>query len=214
MDDLILTTFDWVPEMPRGFVRDIRLRWALEEAGLPYRVESVPFRPRNADHFAHQPFGQVPWLTDGDVSIFESGAILLHLGERSDVLMPTDPRRRCEALEWLFTLAAIAFLAWQSSAFREPDFARVAGERYRDALELRVPILPQAAGTNRLAALCSRYGGWLPPHEREFAAEGAGVCHADARHAIPAAAAAPIEPAAFAELAKAHEAAAAAVAPS
>jgi cell division protein FtsW (lipid II flippase) len=111
-----------------------------------------------------------------------------------------------EALEWLFTLAAIAFLAWQSSAFREPDFARIAGERYRDALELRVPILPQAAGTNRLAALCSRYGGWLQQHEREHSAEGAGVCHADARHAIAATAASPIEPAAVAELAKAHEA--------
>jgi glutathione S-transferase len=115
MVDLILTTFDWVPEMPRGFVRDIRLRWALEEAGLPYRVESVPFRPRNAEHFAHQPFGQVPWLTDGDVSIFESGAILLHLGERSDALMPTDPRRRCEALEWLFAAlnsVEMASLPW------------------------------------------------------------------------------------------------------
>jgi glutathione S-transferase len=87
MGDLILTTFDWVPETPRGYVRDIRVRWALEEAGLPYRVESVPFGDRNAEHFSHQPFGQVPWLTDGDISIFESGAILLHLGERSDLLM-------------------------------------------------------------------------------------------------------------------------------
>ena len=84
MADLILTTFDWVPEVPRGYVRDLRVRWALEEAGLPYRVESVPFGDRNAEHFAHQPFGQVPWLTDGDISIFESGAILLHLGELSD----------------------------------------------------------------------------------------------------------------------------------
>jgi glutathione S-transferase len=102
MGDLILTTFDWVPEMPRGFVRDLRVRWALEEAGLPYRVESTPFRHKNLEHFYHQPFGQVPWLTDGDISIFESGAILLHLAERSDVLMPADPRRRCEVKEWLF----------------------------------------------------------------------------------------------------------------
>lgn len=90
MGELVLTTFDWVPEMPRGYVRDIRVRWALEEAGLPYRVESVPFLDRNAQHYAHQPFGQVPWLTDGDISIFESGAILLHLGELSDKLMPAD----------------------------------------------------------------------------------------------------------------------------
>jgi glutathione S-transferase len=102
MVDLTLTTFDWVPETPRGYVRDIRVRWALEEAGLPYRVKSVPFGARDAEHFSHQPFGQVPWLTDGDISIFESGAILLHLGEHSDALMPVDPSSRCEALEWLF----------------------------------------------------------------------------------------------------------------
>jgi glutathione S-transferase len=61
MTDLVLTTFDWVPETPRGYVRDIRVRWALEEAGLPYRVKSVPFGARGAEHFSHQPFGQVPW---------------------------------------------------------------------------------------------------------------------------------------------------------
>ncbi|MBY5365288.1 MULTISPECIES: glutathione S-transferase family protein [Rhizobium] len=102
MGDLTLTTFDWVPEPPRGYVRDLRVRWALEESGLPYRVESVPFRDRKPEHFAHQPFGQVPWLTDGDISIFESGAILMHLGNRSDALMPADPRGRAEVLEWLF----------------------------------------------------------------------------------------------------------------
>lgn len=102
MSDLTLTTFDWVPETPRGFVRDLRVRWALEEAGLPYRVASVPFGDRKPEHFAHQPFGQVPWLTDGDLSIFESGAILLHLGELSDALMPADPRGRSATKEWLF----------------------------------------------------------------------------------------------------------------
>ena len=83
MDDLILTSFDWVPELPRAHLRDIQLRWALGEAGLPYRVETVPFRSRGIEHFSHQLFAQVPWLTDGDISIFESGAILLHLGEMS-----------------------------------------------------------------------------------------------------------------------------------
>lgn len=102
MGDLVLTTFDWVPELPRGFVRDLRVRWALEEAALPYRVESAPFRNRGAAHLAQQPFGQVPWLTDGDLSIFESGAILLHLGNRSARLLPDDARRRSEATEWLF----------------------------------------------------------------------------------------------------------------
>ena len=121
MADLILTTFDWVPEVPRGYVRDIRVRWALEEAGLPYRVTSVPFRARNAGHFAHQPFGQVPWLTDGDISIFESGAILLHLGERSDALMPVDPHGRSDVKEWLFAAlnsVEMASLPWSLLMFR------------------------------------------------------------------------------------------------
>jgi glutathione S-transferase len=120
MADLILTTFDWVPPPPRGYVRDIRVRWALEEAGLPYRVKSVPFRDRHAEHFSHQPFGQVPWLTDGDTSIFESGAILLHLAERSDALMPTDPRGRSEVLEWLFAAlnsVEMASLPWSILIF-------------------------------------------------------------------------------------------------
>jgi glutathione S-transferase len=117
MGDLILTTYDWVPDMPRGYVRDIRVRWALEEAGLPYRVESTPFRDRQPRHFAHQPFGQVPWLTDGDISIFESGAILLHLGERSEALMPTDRRGRSEVIEWLFAALASVEAASQPWSF-------------------------------------------------------------------------------------------------
>ena len=102
MAELILTTYDWVPPPPRGLVRDLRVRWALEEAGLPYRVASTPFEARGPEHVAHQPFAQVPWLTDGDLSIFESGAILLHLGELSDKLMPADPRGRAETIEWVF----------------------------------------------------------------------------------------------------------------
>jgi glutathione S-transferase len=117
MNKLILTTFDWVPEMPRGYVRDLRVRWALEEAGLPYRVESTPFRDRNAAHFSHQPYGQVPWLTDGDISIFESGAILLHLAERSDKLMPADLRGRSEVTQWLFAALASVEAASQPWSF-------------------------------------------------------------------------------------------------
>ena len=134
MGDLILVTFDWVPELPRGFVRDIRVRWALEEAGLPYSVASVPFREKTADHFAHQPFGQVPWLTDGDTSIFESGAILLHLGERSDVLLPTDRRRRGEVIEWVFAAlnsVEMASLPWALLKFTG-DTTETPGRKFLD----------------------------------------------------------------------------------
>lgn len=115
MGQLTLTTFDWVPEAPRGFVRDLRVRWALEEAGLPYVVKSVPFNDREVEHFAHQPFGQVPWLTDGEATIFESGAILLHLGELSEKLMPTDAQGRSDTIGWLFAAlnsVEIASLPW------------------------------------------------------------------------------------------------------
>lgn len=120
MADLVLTTYDWVPEPPRGYVRDLRVRWALEEAKLPYRVESTPFRDKTAEHLAHQPFGQVPWLTDGDLSIFESGAILVHLGEKSPALAPADPRGRAETLEWVFAAlnsVEMAALPWAFKHF-------------------------------------------------------------------------------------------------
>jgi glutathione S-transferase len=117
MSEMILTTFDWVPETPRGHVRDLRVRWALEEAGLAYRVESTPFRDRKAGHFEHQPFGQVPWLSDGEISIFESGAILLHLGELSSKLMPAEPRGRSDVKEWLFAALASVEAASQPWSF-------------------------------------------------------------------------------------------------
>jgi len=84
---LTLVTLDWVPEMPRGFVRDIRVRWLCEEIGRPYLVDTVPLREKSAAHFAHQPFGQVPFIRDGDLTLFESGAILLHLA-RGTALLP------------------------------------------------------------------------------------------------------------------------------
>lgn len=102
---LTIWTFDWVPEGPRGHVRDFRLRWACEEAGLDYEVRSVPFKNRGAEHFARQPFGQVPFLEDGGITLFESGACLLHLARKSEKLMPRDPKGEAETLEW--TIAAL-----------------------------------------------------------------------------------------------------------
>ncbi len=105
MSELIVWTYDWVPEGPRGFVRDLRLRWACEEAGFDYAVRTVPFDDRGPDHLARQPFGQVPFLSDGDLKLFESGAGLLHLARKSEKLMPRDPAGEAQALEW--TIAAL-----------------------------------------------------------------------------------------------------------
>ena len=105
MSDLIVWTYDWVPEGPRGFVRDLRLRWACEEAGLDYEVRTIPFDGRETNHLERQPFGQVPFLNDGGLEIFESGAGLLHLAGKSQALMPRDPAGAAQTLEW--TIAAL-----------------------------------------------------------------------------------------------------------
>ena len=105
MSGLTIWTYDWVPEGPRGFVRDVRLRWACEEAGLPYAVRTTPFDGRETNHLADQPFGQVPFLKDGDVEIFESGAGLLHLARKSETLMPRDAAGEAETTQW--TIAAL-----------------------------------------------------------------------------------------------------------
>lgn len=105
MSELIVWTYDWVPEGPRGFVRDLRLRWACEEAGLAYGVRAVPFDARGADHLARQPFAQIPFLSDGDVELFESGAGLLHLARKSEKLMPRDSVGEAQTLQW--TVAAL-----------------------------------------------------------------------------------------------------------
>jgi len=113
-----------------------------------------------------------------------------------------------EALEWLTTLAVIAFLFWQSAPFREAAFARGAGDRYEQAVELKAPILPRAAGTGRIVDLCTRLGGWLPPSEREISAGRTGVCYSDSRHPIPATATGAIDPAEIDALTRAYDAAA------
>jgi len=105
MSKLTIWTLDWVPEGPRGFVRDLRLRWACEEAGLDYEIRTVRFDDRATNHLDRQPFGQVPYLTDKGVDIFESGACLLHLARKSEALMPRDAAGEAQTLQW--TIAAL-----------------------------------------------------------------------------------------------------------
>ncbi len=124
MQEFVVTTYDWVPEVPRGFVRDLRIRWALEEAGFPHRVEATSFHDRGAEHFKYQPFGQAPWLTHGDVSVFESGAILLYLGEQSEALIPVAAEERVKVIEWIFAAlnsVEMASLPWSLFKFVNDD---------------------------------------------------------------------------------------------
>jgi glutathione S-transferase len=105
MSELIIWTYDWVPDSPRGFVRDLRLRWACEEAGFDYSVRTVAFEGRETNHLESQPFGQVPMLSDGEIELFESGAALLHIARKSENLMPRDPVGEAQTLQW--TIAAL-----------------------------------------------------------------------------------------------------------
>jgi glutathione S-transferase len=99
---ITISAFKWVPELARGQVRDLRVRWALEEAGLPYETRLLePGDQDKAEYRALQPFGQVPILEENGLVLFESGAIVLHVGERSESLLPKDAGARARAIQWL-----------------------------------------------------------------------------------------------------------------
>jgi len=103
MTNITVTAFKWVPPIVQGLVRDLRVRWALEEAGIAYQVKLIGSDDqKSAAYRALQPFGQVPAYEEGGLKLFESGAILLHIAERSPVLMPVDPNARARVRSWLF----------------------------------------------------------------------------------------------------------------
>jgi glutathione S-transferase len=97
-----ITAFRWVPPFAEGLVRDLRIRWALEEIGRPYRVRLLDVtQPRPAEYFCEQPWGQIPIYKDKDVQLFESGAILIHLGLQDERLLPSDRPSQMRAIAWL-----------------------------------------------------------------------------------------------------------------
>src|SRR6201981_2193529 len=99
---ITISAFKWVPEFAQGQVRDLRARWALEEAGLPYKTRLLELGDQDkSDYRALQPFGQVPILEEDGLVLFESGAIVLHIGERSEALLPKASGARGRAVPWL-----------------------------------------------------------------------------------------------------------------
>lgn len=103
---ITISAFRWVPDFARGQVRDLRVRWALEEAGLPYETRLLEQGDQDKPEYrALQPFGQVPVLEEKGLVLFESGAIVLHIGERSETLLPSEACARARAKQWL--LAAL-----------------------------------------------------------------------------------------------------------
>jgi glutathione S-transferase len=98
-----ISAFKWVPPFAQGVVRDLRVRWALEEAGLPYEARLIdPEVQKSPDYRRQQPFGQVPVFEEDGLVLFETGSIVLHLGERSETLLPRDPAARARAITWVF----------------------------------------------------------------------------------------------------------------
>jgi glutathione S-transferase len=99
----IITAYDWVPDFAKGQVRDLRVRWAFEEVGQPYEVRYLAQGSQKAPpHRAIQPFGQVPTYQDGDLTLFESGAIVLHVASTHPGLMPSETNARARTIEWAF----------------------------------------------------------------------------------------------------------------
>lgn len=99
--DIEITAFAWVPPFAEGLVRDLRPRWALEEIGLAYRVRLLEGE-RPPEYYLEQPFGQVPCYREGPMKIFETGAIVQHIGEKSEQLLPRDSVPRMRAIQWTY----------------------------------------------------------------------------------------------------------------
>jgi glutathione S-transferase len=100
---ITLYSYRWVPDFAQGHVRDLRVRWALEEAGIPYEERLIGLEDKMApDYLALQPFGQVPAIEEDGAKLFESGAIVLHIARRSEVLAPADPAGRARTEAWMF----------------------------------------------------------------------------------------------------------------
>ena len=129
-DPVTIWTLDWVPETPRGFVRDLRLRWACEEAGLPYRIATVAFDDRETNHLDRQPFGQVPMLEDGDLRLFESGACVIHLARKGGKLIPADPKAEIEVIQWIMAALnsiEMVTMPWVVLTWSDEEFAGITG---------------------------------------------------------------------------------------
>ncbi len=153
----ILTAFERSPDRGRGLARDMRVRWALEEVGVAYAVRLLSFEAmKQPAHRALHPFGQIPTYQDGDLVLFESGAIVLHLAERHPGLLPADAAARARAIAWLF-----AALNTVEPPIVERGMALLF-ERDQPWYAERMPMLEQRVDT-RLAQLSARLGDadWL-----------------------------------------------------
>ncbi len=152
-----ITAFESSPDRGQGLARDMRVRWALEEVGQPYEVRLVSFKAmKEPAHLALQPFGQIPTYEEGDLALFETGAIVLHIAERHPGLLPDDPNARSRAIVWMFSSVTTV-----EEPIIELQTARLA-EGGKSGTEARQPLIKDRIRT-RLDQLSRRLGDadWL-----------------------------------------------------
>lgn len=151
--EIEVTAFKWVPPFAQGFVKDMRVRWALEEIGQSYseRLIGGLFEEQPQEYLADQPFGQVPVYKEGGLTLFESGSILIHIGDKDDRLLPRDAAGRGRAISWMIaalnsiepTLSALMLVG---HAGAEKDWAGDAKDAVRPFAEKRLEMLSRALG--------------------------------------------------------------------
>jgi len=154
---IVITAFERSPDGGKGLARDTRVRWALEEVGQPYEVRLVSFRAmKEAAHLALHPFGQIPTYEEGDLALFETGAIVFHVAQHHAGLLPEDAHARARAITWMFAALSTVeppILEFANARLLEGD-KPWAGER--------LPLVADRV-RNRLVQLAARLGDadWL-----------------------------------------------------
>src|SRR3984885_14896412 len=142
-----ITAFERSPDRGKGLARDMRVRWALEEVGQPYEVRLVSFAAmKEPTHRALHPFGQIPTYEEGDLALFESGAIVFHLAERHAGLLPDDANARARAITWMFAAVNTIeppILDLQNAKFLEADksWSKERLTIVRDRISHRIAVL-------------------------------------------------------------------------
>ena len=140
-----ITAFRWVPSGAQGLVKDLRVRWALEEAGLDYRVRLIGGE-RPARYSEEQAFNQVPCFRDETVQIFESGAILQYVGEKSEALLPHDPQGKYAAIQWTYAAVSslepfVQFRALLNVVFADQEWAEPSKPTFEHFAQMRLQQL-------------------------------------------------------------------------
>src|SRR5438270_3670648 len=149
---ITISAFKWVPEFAYGQVRDLRARWALEEAGLPYRTRLLAQGDQDTPEYrALQPFGQVPIFQEDGLVLFESGAIVLHIGERSEALLPAEAGARARATQWLIAALNsiepfVMNVALIDLFYSEEEWAKLRRPGAVEFVEKRLSSLSKALG--------------------------------------------------------------------